>query len=88
MKYLFLSPPDVTQQALIPIDAPVTIQLHNGLAYLFIGDHAIFDVDDYNRTHLLPFFAETFSKADVVTVNLTDAPRTLPAPNVKRGLEE
>lgn len=88
MKYLFLVPPDPAQQVLIPVDAPVTIQMHDGLPYLFIGNRAIFDVDERNRTQFLPFIAENFVKTDVITVNLTDAPKDRSATTVKRGLEE
>ena len=84
MKYLFLKSPDAKQNRLVPVDAPLSIEWHNGVAYLSCGGTLIIDVDKHNETALLPFLADAFNKCDVVTMNLSFPPGT----TVKKGLED
>lgn len=84
MKYLYLKSPDPKFSKLVPVDAALSIEKHNGLAYLMCGSAMVIDVDKANEVALLPFLADAFNKCDVVALNLIETP----APIIKRGLEE
>lgn len=90
MKYLYLKADDVSKSKydkLVPVDAQLSIEWFNGIAYLACGDRLLIDIDEHNQKALIPFLADAFNKCDVVTINLTGPGTPLLAPIVKRGLE-
>lgn len=74
MKYLYLNPPKVEDKILIPIDKPLSIEIHDHVPYLCLGGARLFNIDPPNVGTLLPFIAESFAKTDVVNVNLACPP--------------
>lgn len=85
MKYLFIKATNHKENSLTPIDAPLFIEYRDGTAYLSLGGRLLMDLDEHNKTALLPFLAEAFNRVDVVTIDCHSAPFS---PTVKRGLEE
>lgn len=90
MKYLYLKAEDPAKSKydkLVPVDAQLSIEWFNGIAYLTCGDRLLIDVDSHNEKALIPFLVDAFNHCDVVTINLTGTGTALGGPIVKGGLE-